>query len=303
MIMTRFLTVFGLFAAAAAAWAQPISPKSGERIVLIGNGLAERMLYFDHFETEMHLRYPEQGLVVRNMARPGDTPGFRPHASRKSQWAFPGAEQFHPDKQQHLGEGFFPTPDEWLIHEKADTILAFFGYNESFDGPAGLSNFSGELDAFVKHTLAQRYNGTAVPRLVLVSPIAFEDLSAKRDLPDGKAENTNLALYTDAMKKVAEQNGIDLIDLFTATNVPSDEPRTINGFAPSDAGYRQLAPLLADGAFGKQERVSKADPELLRKAVIEKDWFWINDFHIVNGVHVYGRRHEPFGPANYPDEI
>ncbi|MEZ5328143.1 MAG: c-type cytochrome [Verrucomicrobiales bacterium] len=301
--MIRILTFFGVFALTAVAWAQPVAPKSGERIALIGNGLAERMLYFDRFETELHLRYPDLSLAVRNMARPGDTPGFRPHASRVSQWAFPGAEQFHPDKQQHLGQGFFPTPDEWLVHEKADTILAFFGYNESFDGLAGLSNFQGELDAFVKHTLAQRYNGSVAPRLVLVSPIAFEDLSAKRDLPNGEAENANLSLYTEAMRKVANENGVDFIDLFAATKMASKEPLTINGFAPSDAGYRYLAPIIADGAFGKQDRVSKADPELLRKAVLDKEWFWINDFHIVNGVHVYGRRHDPFGPANYPDEI
>ncbi len=110
-------------------------PSPGERIVFIGNGLAERDLYYSRLETEFYLRNPEQQILIRNMGRPGDTPAFRPHPSRKSQWAFPGAEKFRPEFSRHSGKGFFPTPDQWLTHLKADTIVAFFGYNESFDGP------------------------------------------------------------------------------------------------------------------------------------------------------------------------
>jgi hypothetical protein len=106
------------------------------------------------------------------MGRPGDTPGFRPHPSRDSQWAFPGAEKFRPEYKAHNGKGFFPTPDQWLTYLKADTLVAFFGYNEAFDGAERVGNFQEELDAFVQHTLSKAYNGTTAPRLVLVSPIA-----------------------------------------------------------------------------------------------------------------------------------
>src|SRR5690606_19548006 len=164
--------------AATKARSQAVTaPSKGERIVLLGNGLAERDVYYGWFETELHLRFPEHELFVRNMGRPGDTPGFRPHPSRKSQWAFPGAEQFHPDKSIHNGTGFFSTPDQWLTHLQTDTIVAFFGYNESFDGAEGVANFQNELDAFVRHTLSKAYNGKEAPRLVLVSPIAYEDQS------------------------------------------------------------------------------------------------------------------------------
>ena len=30
---------------------------------------------------------------------------------------------------------------------------------------------------------------------------------------------------------------------------------------------------------------------------------WLNDFKVPNGVHVYGRRYNPFGPQNYPFEL
>ena len=153
-------------------------PSAGERIVFIGNGLAERDVYFSRLETELHLRYPELNLIVRNMGRPGDTAGFRPHPGRVSQWAFPGAEKFHPDLNSHFGRGFYPTPDQWLTHLQADTVIGFFGYNESFDGPDKVGNFEAELDAWVTHTLSKAYNGAAAPRLVLVSPIAFEPSSS-----------------------------------------------------------------------------------------------------------------------------
>ncbi|NQW99746.1 ThuA domain-containing protein, partial [bacterium] len=116
-------------------------PTAGEHLVLIGNGLAERDLSYGHLETEFQLRNPDKNLIIRNLGRPGDTPGFRPHPSRKSQWAFPGAERFHPDLTRHSGKGFFPTPDQWLTHLKADTIVAFFGYNESFDGAERVANY------------------------------------------------------------------------------------------------------------------------------------------------------------------
>ncbi|MCB1092064.1 MAG: c-type cytochrome, partial [Verrucomicrobiae bacterium] len=38
-------------------------------------------------------------------------------------------------------------------------------------------------------------------------------------------------------------------------------------------------------------------------AVKEKDWMWNNDYNILNGVHVHGRRYNPYGPQNYPDEV
>lgn len=293
----------------AASGARPqavAAPSPGERIVLIGNGLAERDVYYSRLETELHLRFPESGLFLRNMGKPGDTPGFRPHPSRVSQWAFPGAEKFHPDKTIHNGKGFFPTPDQWLHHLKADTVVAFFGYNESFDGQDAVANYQAELEAFVQHTLSKAYNGKEAPRLVLVSPIAYENQSARRDLPNGEKENANLALYAAAMEAVAKKYQLTYIDLFTPTKriyETTDEPFTTGGFIPTEDGYRQIAELLADGLYGETPRKSEADPELVHGAVKQKDWFWNNDYHILNGVHTHGQRYNPFGPQNYPDEV
>lgn len=285
--------------------AETKAPVENERIVLIGNGLGERMVDHPHLETGLHLSFPNASLYIRNLCRPGDTPGFRPHPSRSSQWAFPGAEKFHPQHQIHAGEGFYPAPDEWLANLKPDTLIAFFGYNESYDGPGGLDNFKGELDAFVKHTLAQKYNGKAAPRLVLVSPIAYEDLSKTRDLPDGRAENANLALYTQAMGEIAAANKVEFVNVYDKTHdlYPKlKTPFTRNGFLPNDNGYKWLSMILQDAVFGKGSSDALSRREAVAAAVADKNWFWFNDYRMLNGVHVDGRRFKPFGPDNYPDE-
>ncbi|MFN0126732.1 MAG: PVC-type heme-binding CxxCH protein [Verrucomicrobiales bacterium] len=240
------------------------------------------------------------------MGRVGDTPGFRPHPSRASQWAFPGADTFHPDKQVHKGKGFYGTPDQWLTHLKADTIVAFFGYNESFDGAAKVANFEAELDALVQHSLGNPYNGEAAPRIVLVSPIAFEDQSTQRDLPNGQKENANLTLYAAAIATVAQKHGLTFIDLFKPTldlYAKAAKPLTPGGFVPNDEGYKLVAELLATGIYGHQSRISSGDPELVHAAVKAKDYFWNADYNLVNGVHAYGDRYKPYGSQNYPEEV
>ncbi|QHV93969.1 PVC-type heme-binding CxxCH protein [Spirosoma endbachense] len=310
------LSISGLlliaFSAFQANRSASIPLEKGTRIMLLGNNLGSRMMNYGHFETEMQVRYPEQMLYIRNMCDPGDTPGFRPRSSRFSPWAFPGAERFQTEYANPSdSQGTFESPDEWLTRLKADVIVAFFGYNESFQGKEGLANYKAELDAFIKWTIKQKYNGTAAPKLAIVSPIAFEDLSATYDLPNGKKENENLSLYSKAMKEVVDQNNqggdqVLFVDAFTPSQQwydSSAEPLTIDGSQLNEAGYKKLATLLSDEVFGKTAPKAEANRSLVHDAVLEKNWMWHNDYKIPNGVHVYGRRYNPFGPDNYPAEI
>ncbi|SDE96638.1 putative membrane-bound dehydrogenase domain-containing protein [Dyadobacter soli] len=304
------LIAFGLAVIAFSAFQlnqpAPVKIGKGTHISLIGNNLGSRMMNYDNFETELYMRYPDDNLVIRNMCDGGDTPGFRPHASRNTPWAFPGAEKFQTElANPSQSEGHLETPDQWLTRLKTDVIVSFFGYNESFEGKAGLANYKAELDAFIKWTLQQKYNGTSAPQLVIVSPIAFEDLSAKYDLPNGKKENENLLLYTKAMKEVADQNKVLFVDAFAPSQkwyAETKEDLTIDGSQLNAEGYKKLGVLLVDKIFGKASAKAK-DRELVHAAVTEKNWMWHNDFKIPNGVHVYGRRYNPFGPDNYPAEI
>lgn len=278
-----------------------------DHIVLVGNNLGSRMMNFGHFETELQVRYPDSMLFIRNMCDGGNTPGFRPHSGRVSPWAFPGAETFQTELANPSGsQGHFETPDEWITRLEADIIIGFFGYVESFAGEAGLDNFKRELAAFIEHTLSQRYNGQTSPQLALVSPIAFEDLSGSFDLPDGKEENKNLKLYAEAIQEVAAAHEVLFVDLFDPTEEWYNETEaflTTDGFQLTDEGYARLAPVLADRLFGSQKPAAETHRELIHAAVQEKNWMWHNDFKIPNGVHVFGRRYEPFGPDNYPAEL
>src|SRR5438477_9668135 len=177
--------------------------KPGDHVCIIGNTLAERMQHDGWLETYFHSRFPKHDLVFRNLGFSGDELTLR------------------------LRSQSFGTPDEWLAgsapvpeptglttrigvrdnrfettNTRADVVFAFFGYNESFAGQAGLDKFKKDLDAFVKHALAQKYNGKSAPRLVLFSPIAHEDLKDP-NLPDGRENNQRLELYTKAMAEVA----------------------------------------------------------------------------------------------------
>lgn len=286
---------------------ESINLKKGDHIILIGNNLGSRMMEYGLFETEMHVRYPDSLLYIRNLCDGGNTPGFRPHSGRVSPWAFPGAEEFQTEFANFSdSQGHFETPDEWLYRHKADIILAFFGFNESFQGEEGLENYKAELDAFIRHTLQQNYNGNTPPQLAIISPIAFEDLSDIKDLPNGEKENKNLELYTLAMKEVAGKHKVLFVDAFTPSKkwyASSAEPLTIDGSQLNEQGYQKLAVLLADQVFGKTKAKSAQHRDLIHEMVMEKNWMWHNDYKIPNGVHVYGRRYKPFGPDNYPYEL
>ena len=68
-------------------------------------------------------------------------------------------------------------------------------------------------------------------------------------------------------------------------------------------GYKKLAVYLSDEIFGSVPKKAEANRALIHDMVMEKNWLWHNDYKIPNGVHVYGRRYDPFGPDNYPAEL
>ena len=162
----------------------------GDHVVIIGNTLADRFQHSGWLETYIYAKYPKHGLVFRNLAIAGDEVATR-----------------------HRPENF-GSADDWLKKTQADVIFAFFGFNESFKGEAGLPKFKEELDKFLKGSAAKNYSGKGPPRLVLFSPIANER-HQDRNLPDPKRNNTNLAAYAQAMREVAAANGVLFVDLFT----------------------------------------------------------------------------------------
>ncbi len=291
--------------------AERITPATGATITMIGGGQGERLLHHPAFETEVQRRFATQRVVIRNLCDDGDTPAFRAHSGRNSPFAFPGAEQFYPLSSSkdrwgsgHSGAGFAETPDQWLTRLKADVIIAWFGYSESFAGPAGLTAFRAELEAWLAHTAKQKYNGASAPRVVLMSPQALEDRSAEIGTPDGKTANANLELYGQAIREIAAKNEVLFVDLFAASRSwfsSEKEPLTRDGMQLTSRGQQLLAKFLADAVFTAGSPAG--DSARIAAAVTDKNWYWENLFKVPNGVHVFGRRHGPFGPDNYPHEL
>ncbi|MFK7852273.1 MAG: PVC-type heme-binding CxxCH protein [Akkermansiaceae bacterium] len=288
--------------------AAPFELEKDSRIVLVGGGLGSRMMQFGQFETNLHLLHPEKNLFIRNMCDEGNTPGFRPHSARPCPWAFPSAEKFHPPLSKlkdrwgssNAGKGSLPTPDQWLTRLKPDIVIGFFGYTSSFKGQAGLENFKAELRAFIDHTQNQKYNGTSAPQVALLSSPGFEDPTTEREL----LIDANLALYSLAMEEVAKEKNVPIVSCYQPFQhwfQTQDQKLTRDGITFNEIGYEHLAELLIEKLFGS--RPPDANRLDTRTAVLEKNWMWEKYFKIPNGVHVYGRRHRPFGPINYPPEL
>src|SRR5207249_11708918 len=122
-------------------------------------------------------------------------------------------------------------------------LIAAVGFTGRFAGPAGLAKCRQDLERFIRESTSTPYNGKHAPRLVLLSPIAHEDLKDPH-VTDGRKNNENIKLYTDAMAELAKQRGVVFVDLFTPSQrlyEASDRPLTINGIHLGDEGYRRLA--------------------------------------------------------------
>jgi glucose/arabinose dehydrogenase len=260
--------------------------RKGDRIILIGNTLAERMQYFGNFETRLQSRFPELNLVFHDLGWSADELTLRPRSAG------------------------FKDHGHTLEDEKPDVIIAAFGFNESFAGPKGLDKFKRDLERFINESTTTKYNGKAAPKLVLLSPIAHENLGNPH-VTDGKANNENLKLYTAAMAEVAGRHKVAFVDLFAPTlhdfeNKPTGKPfpnYTINGIHLNQFGDSTVARMIDTDLFGPRPATVKADLDRLKKEVLEKNLQFFHDYRAINGCYIYGGRKAPFGVVNFPAEF
>ncbi len=313
MFRVRSLLTIALLAAQGVSLfaADLIEPPQGASIVLLGGGQGERLLRYPAFEVELQRRFAGRDLVIRNLCDDGDTPGYRDHSGRNSPFAYPGAEKFYPLSKAkdfwgsgHAGSGFSQSPDQWLTGLKADVVLAWFGYAESFKGPAGLPAFKEELAGWLEHAAKQKYNGKSAPQLVLLSPLALEERSAPQGTPGAQAVNANLALYAQAIKEAAAQRNLRFVDLFAFSQqlyAEAKGPLATDGMSLGVQGQQLLAAKLASSVFTSGS--PRGDANAVSAAVSDKNWYWEKLHKVPNGVHVFGRRNRPFGPDNFPAEL
>ena len=235
------------------------------------------------FETLVVAAFPKHDLVFRNLAAAGD---------EVATW--------------HRSENF-GSRDDWLRKTKADVILAFYGFNESFKGAAGLAQFKRDLTQFVEQTQAKNYSGKGAPRIVLFSPLAWEKL-ADSSLPPPETLNANLAAYTDAMAEVAQTSGVPFVNLFKASQdlyakaARQKRSLTFNHFYLTEAGERTLAPVMYQAVFHQAPPAGSL--EQLRSAVRQKNAEWHARYRTMDGYNVYGGRSQltfpKAGPGSEP---
>jgi len=256
------------FALASSLTASAQLPLNQDDVVcLIGNALADRMQHDGWMETLIQSQMAGKNLTFRNLAVSGDTVTSRPRSKD------------------------VPSPDDYLARCKADAIFVFFGYNESFGGEAKLPQFKNDLSAMVDKYRLAKFNGELAPRIVLFSPIAHEDLGSPL-LPDGKANNANLALYTNAIKQVASEKGAAFVDLFTSSQAlyaKAKTPLTLNGIHLLPEGDRQLGEVIASAVTGKSVSSTPA-MEPLHQAVLDKDSHWHSRYRAMDENDIWGSR-------------
>jgi putative heme-binding domain-containing protein len=282
--------------------------RPGDHICIIGNTLADRMQHDGWLETMLHSRFPKHELVIRNLGFSADELTVRLRSANfgsPDQWL--AGHQPIPEPNRLITRKGLTDNRLERTNTRADVVFAFFGYNESFAGAEGLDKFKSDLDAFIKHTLAQKYNGKSAPRLVLFSPIAHEDLHSP-NLPDGKENNKRLEMYTKAMAEVANKNGVVFIDLFRPTRdlyAHSDKPLTINGIHLNARGNEAVARIIDKTLFSEAVKGDPVQLAKLRQAVLDKNFYWFNRYRTLDGYNVYGgRAFEKYADkqSNYEDQ-
>jgi lysophospholipase L1-like esterase/uncharacterized cupredoxin-like copper-binding protein len=250
------------------ATALPLELNRGDRIAFIGNTLLDRSRGFGYLESLIQRAFPKHRLVVRNLSWSGDSIRVQPRPLNLA------------DLEQHL------------TFEKVDVIFAAYGFNESFAGTAGLTDFRRNLNAYLKKLRSSTFNGGKGPRIILLSPIANED-TAK--VAAATMNNEQLASYTKAMQEVAEQQNIGFVDVFQVTREAMASPGsdlTFNGIHMDAEGYRLFADEVFQRTFGK--RAPKVD-EALRKEIVEKDSQYFHRYRPLNTYYYTGARSKEHG--------
>ncbi len=258
----------------------PLSIEKGARIAILGGTLMERMQEHGWFEGMLFARFAAQEPVVRTLAWPGDEITVQPRPEN------------YGDMHEHLAA------------VKADVVLAGYGFNESFKGKAGVAQFEKDLAAFIAGLRAHRYNGKSAPQIVLVSPIAHENIG-NPNLPDGRENNARLCIYTDAMRRVAKRQRVGFVDVFTPSRAAMEakekrEALTFNGIHLTDAGYREFGEMLFRGLFSETPREVSAE---MKAMVEEKNRQWLLHYRPLNGFYITGGRAKPYGVVNFPGEL
>jgi hypothetical protein len=274
-------------AALSPARADALVLQKDDHVAIVGSGLADRQQHHAWLETLIHKAHPSLNLTVRNLGFAADEVNLHPRSDE-----VPTTEYFLNMVPGQLkatvgkAEVIYTAGAEF----HANVILAYWGFNESFRGEAGLADFKKNLEEYLAQLASADY-GKGKPRVVLFSPIAHENLKSPH-FSDGAQNNRNLAMYAAAMAEVAKAQGVQFVNLFAASTElfeRSPQPLTINGIHLKEEGDKALAPIQFREIFGK-DAPDFSDTAALRSAILEKNVQWHHRYRTVDQYNIFGGR-------------
>ena len=204
-----------------------------DRIAIVGNTFADQLRIHGYLETA--LRQHVDDVSVRNLGWAGDMLSARDRPTN------------------------FVSEESILNTHQTDVIIACFGMGESFGGADGIDQFRRDYETFITTHAGKTYNGESEVRLVIVSPIASEDLG--KLTPDRDGRNQDLRAYTQAAKEIATSAGLPFVDLFETSRYLMDEPAgpnlTTNGVHLNSFGYWAISHSFTDQLLATADTLAR----------------------------------------------
>jgi lysophospholipase L1-like esterase len=187
--------------------------KTGDRIVILGNALAENEQFYNYLEFGLSRHWPEQNITFRNLGWSGDN-------------VFGDARSYYTSP---------PSPYELLMSQISEAnpthAIVAYGGVEAHDGVAGLEKFGEGLEKLLAKFEELGSN------VILLSPIPQFGGATPEYI---EARNRELQLYADKIAQYAQKHGciyIDLMQPFLSIDfVVSDDGLHLN-----EAGYYLLS--------------------------------------------------------------
>ncbi|MGK0189318.1 MAG: hypothetical protein ACI9R3_005135 [Verrucomicrobiales bacterium] len=237
------------------AMGQGLPVNEGDRICLVGNSMAMGIAEAGFWETLMQTRWTDAELSVRCFGNEGN------------------AMQF-----DAIPDGY-ESQDAALHEWKANTIFVALAPGDI--APAN-TVLKPSLDKWLKHVLAQKYDGFEPPSVILISPTPCENTG---DPALSKRFGTGNALrqsYAVVMKEVAAANGVGFIDAFallTSEFLDSGKKHfTTNATDLSTEGNKALGAMMDFYSFGAHpnREMTVEQARAVKAAVLEKNAFFEN---------------------------
>ncbi|MEP6663088.1 MAG: PVC-type heme-binding CxxCH protein, partial [Verrucomicrobiota bacterium] len=239
----------------------------GDHIAFVGGVFAERENESSEIELMLSRHFPGKDFAFRNFGWGGDTvstfiaPAFEPRPK------------------------YVPTLFDYIGSWKPTVLFVSYGMMESFDGEKGLADFTKNYTALLDKFSALARSGQQSPQIILIAPFHHEDFGQISG--DAQTHNRNLALYVNAIAKMAQEKNCRFVNLFELLESDKKNPVTSNGVHLNSYGYERAAAVLEKSLGLSPVKIKSKAEEALRAALKTKNLDWWHHYRPMNSEYVY----------------